>query len=131
MLHYINGLQYLFELCNFGQKYSRYILEEVSSKIPRLEKIKEYSNKIDEIDELQKLIKHTYPHLSPIIDYLTVQKGNLNGINIIELAEGSFTLYNEASNLISIIHELLEKTVAEHKIKNKISSINNEFNSNR
>ena len=128
LLNSLSGLQHLYELSDFGKKYSRYILEEISSSVPRLEKIKEYSAKIDEIDGLTKLVKQTHPHLSPLIDFYTVQKGNLPGDNIVELTESSFLLYNDAINTISVLYELMEKTIAEHKTKNKITENSTEQN---
>ena len=121
LLNSLSGLQHLYELSDFGKKYSRYILEEISSSVPRLEKIKEYSAKIDEIDSLTKLVKQTHPYLSPVIDFYTIQKGNLAGENIVELTESSFLLYNDAINTISVLYELIEKTITEHKTKNKIT----------
>ena len=49
LLDTLTGLQHLYELSEFGKKYSRYILEEISSQTPSITKIKEYSKKIDEI----------------------------------------------------------------------------------
>jgi len=103
-------------------------LEEISSSIPRIEKIKEYSAKIDEIDSLTKLVKQTHPHLSPVIDFYTVQKGNLAGDNIVELTESSFLLYNDSLNAISVLYELIEKTITEHKTKNRITDTSTEYN---
>ncbi|OFZ27166.1 MAG: hypothetical protein A2381_10955 [Bdellovibrionales bacterium RIFOXYB1_FULL_37_110] len=128
LLNTLNGLQHLYELSDFGKKYSRYILEEISSSIPRIEKIKEYSAKIDEIDSLTKLVKQTHPHLSPVIDFYTVQKGNLAGDNIVELTESSFLLYNDSLNAISVLYELIEKTITEHKTKNRITDTSTEYN---
>ncbi len=114
LLRYLEGMQPLFELAEFGQKYSRYILEEIASSTPNLNKIKNYSKKIDEIDSLQKIIKETYPGLSPIIDYFTVVKGNIPGENIVDLTENSFITYNGYSTVIAATYELFEKTIAQH-----------------
>ena len=90
LLDAMTGLQHLFELSEFGQKYSRYILEEISSATPSIAKIKEFSKKIDEIDHLQSMVQKTSPYLAPIIDYFTVRKGNLFGDNIVKLTESSY-----------------------------------------
>ena len=37
----MSGLQHLFELSDFGKRYSRYILEEIASQTPSVNKIKE------------------------------------------------------------------------------------------
>lgn len=109
----ISGIRHAYELCEFGKKYSRYILEEISSPTPSLELIKGHSEKIDEIDGLLVIVKNTFPRLSPIIDYLTVAKGNLFGGNIVQLSESAFFTYNEGANLLSVIYDLIEKTLKE------------------
>lgn len=115
----MGGLQHLFELSEFGKKYSRYILEEISSQTPNLVKMKEYSAKVDEIDSLLQVLKANYPILSPIVDYSTVAKANLHGENIVQLTESSFYVFEEVSSLTRIVYELSEQTISEYKLKNK------------
>ena len=123
LLDAMTGLQHLFELSEFGQKYSRYILEEISSATPSITKIKEYSKKIDEIDHLQAMVQKTSPFLAPIIDYFTVRKGNLFGENIVKLTESSYYCFEENAQLTSIMYELIQNTIAEYKISgSKINS---------
>lgn len=116
LLDAMTGLQHLFELSEFGQKYSRYILEEISSATPSITKIKEFSKKIDEIDNLQAMVQKTSPYLAPIIDYFTVRKGNLFGDNIVKLTESSYYCFEENASLASVMYELIQNTIAEYKI---------------
>lgn len=116
LLAALSGLQHLFELSDFGKKYSKYILEEISSPTPSISKIKEFSKKIDEIDHLQSLVQKTSPYLAPIIDYFTVRKGNLYGDNIVKLTESSYYCFEESAHLCSIMYELVQNTIAEHKL---------------
>jgi ADP-heptose:LPS heptosyltransferase len=116
LLDAMTGLQHLFELSEFGQKYSRYILEEISSATPSISKIKEYSKKIDEIDHLQTMVQKTSPYLAPVIDYFTVRKGNLFGENIVKLTESSYYCFEENASLTSVMYELIQNTIAEYKI---------------
>lgn len=109
------GIQHLYELCEFGMKYSRYILEDISSPTPSMVKIKEFSKKIDEVDQLQALVKKTHPLLSPIIDYMALRKANLFGENVVQLTESSYYVYEEAHSSMKILYELVEKTIVEHK----------------
>lgn len=109
------GVQHLYELCDFGMKYSRYILEEISAETPSVVKIKEFSKKIDEVDQLQLLVKKTHPHLASIVDYLSLRKANLFGENIVQLTESSFLVYEEIHSAMKILYELIEKTIVEHK----------------
>jgi hypothetical protein len=117
------GVQHLYELCEFGMKYSRYILEDISSATPSVVKIKEFSKKIDEVDHLQSLVKKTHPLLSPIIDYLALRKANLYGENVVQLTESSYYVYEETHSAMKILYELVEKTIVEHKsTQSKITS---------
>ncbi len=115
LLDAMTGLQHLFELSEFGKKYSRYILEETSSETPSIARIKEYSKKIDEIDNLQAMVQRTSPGLAPIIDYFAVRKANLFGDNIVKLTESSYYAFEECAHLVSILFELIENTISEHK----------------
>ena len=121
LLHYASGIQTLYELCEFGQKYTKFILEEVASQNPNLQKIREFSEKIDEIDRLQNIVKDNYPGLAPLVNYFTVLKGNVEGSNLVELSENSFLNYHANAALVSAFYELLSNTIAEfkHKGKNK------------
>lgn len=115
LLDAITGLQHLYELSEFGKKYSRYILEEISSQTPSIIKIKDYSKKIDEIDQLQAMVQKTSPNLAPIIDYFAVRKANLFGDNVVKLTESSYYAFEECASLCSILFELIENTISEHK----------------
>jgi len=116
LLEALTGLQHLFELSEFGKKYSRFILEEISSQTPSISRIKDYSKKIDEIDQLQALVQKTSPQLAPVIDYLAVRKGNLFGDNVVKLTESSYVAFDECANICSVLFELIENTIAEHKL---------------
>jgi ADP-heptose:LPS heptosyltransferase len=124
MLTTLAGLQHLFELSDFGKRYSRYILEEISSATPSIIKIKDFSKKIDEIDQLQTMVQKTSPYLSPFIDYFIVRKANLNGDNIVSLAENSYHAFEECGNLSKILYELIENAIAEFKIANPRNELN-------
>lgn len=100
---------HLFELAEFGKKYSRYILEEISKKAPEINKIKDYSKKIDEVDRLLDVLVEANELIAPIVDYGVVAKSNLSGNNLVSLTESSFYVYQEMSNAASIIHEFLTK----------------------
>lgn len=99
----------LYELAEFGKKYSRFIIEEISNNTPNLKSIKSYSLKIDEIDRLLDILSTASPLLSPIVDYAKVAKSNLYGGNIVELTESAFYIYQEISNTTSIIYDFITK----------------------
>jgi hypothetical protein len=84
-----------------------------------LQKIKEYSEKIDEIERLSKLLLKTAPLLTPIVNFFTAMRANLQGSNIVELTEGTYLTFHDTSVVISIIYELIEKTIAEYQLKQK------------
>lgn len=120
LLNTLKGLQTLYELAEFGKKYSRYILEEISGKTPDIAKIKEFSAKIDEVDSLKEVVKKSYPSSAPIINYFRLKKGNLSGNNLVEITESSFLTYNECAQCTGAAYELIEGTIAEYKLKNNI-----------
>ncbi len=109
--HLQQGVQQYYELCEFGKKYSHYILVEVSKSEPNLDLIKDYADKIDDVDRLQELLKQTYKELTPIIDFYKVMKFNLDGENIVELSESSYIVYNDNSILCSVLYELFGQTI--------------------
>jgi ADP-heptose:LPS heptosyltransferase len=109
--HIQKGIEQYYELCEFGKKYSKFILLEISKKDPQLELIKNYADKVDEVDRLQELLKQTYSELVPIIDFYKVMKFNLHGENIVELSESSYVVYNDNSIMCSILHELFGQTI--------------------
>lgn len=119
LVNILTALQNLFELSEFGKKYSKYILQEVSTKTPDLTKIKEYSKKIDEIDNLQLMVKNSFPQLSPIIDYFNVVKANLKGENIVHLTESSYLNFSNTGMFSSIIYELIEKVLEKNKLRSE------------
>lgn len=112
----LDQIQRLFELNDFGKKYTQFILEEISSKTPSLAKIKEYSKKIDEIDQLMNLVLNTCPFLAPVIEYGLLKKSNLLGENIVQLSESAYLIYEQSAQTCSIIYELIENIIAEYKI---------------
>jgi len=129
LLDALTGLQHLFELSEFGKKYSRYILEEISSQTPSISKIKEYSKKIDEIDQLQAMVLKTSPNLAPIVDYLAVRKANLHGDSVVKLTESSYYAFEESASVCSIMFELIENAISEHKLSS--GKTNNRTDANK
>ncbi len=118
---------HIFELSEFGKKYSRYILEEISNKTPDISKIKGFSKKIDEVDRLLDVLIETSPYIAPIVDYGVVAKSNLYGDNLVQLTESSFYIYQEMANCASIIYEFLSKL---NLVKEAPNQINNQNRNN-
>ncbi len=116
LLKLMEGINYLYELAEFGKKYSLTIVEEVAKQSPSLSKIKATSQKVDEIDRLAELVKGSHPALAPIVDFYGLMRANLSGGNIVEIAQHSFFVYQDTALACSVLNELIEKTVAEHKI---------------
>jgi hypothetical protein len=111
------GIEQYFELCEFGKRYSRFILTEVGKDQPSIPDIQEFGNKIDDIDRLQDLLKKTYPELTCIIDFYKVVKSNLQGDNVVEISESSYIVYNDNGILCSIIFDLIQGIINKHDIK--------------
>lgn len=112
--NYQEGIKHLYQINEFGKKYSTYILQEVASQTPSIEKIKDFSRKIEDVDKLMLTIKETYPLLSPVIDYYAVVKSNLEGDNVVGLTENAYITYENGSIYCSVLNELIDKTIAEY-----------------
>ena len=109
------GLNHLIELNKFGRTYSRYIIEEIESKTPDITKIKKYSNKLLEVDQLSMRLKEVYPHLSPLIDYYQVSKANVPGTTIKAMTEFSLIIYHEALGAAEVLLEFITATLKNSK----------------
>lgn len=129
LLHYIEGIKNLYELNNFGSKYSNYILDETSSATPDIAKIKNHAKKIGEIDQLSSILKRTFPLLAPIVDLYNVAKGNLVGETIIDLAQSSLITYHDSNSAVSVMFELIENIVEKNNHQTKNISTNNSLTS--
>lgn len=112
---YLNGISHLYELSEFGKKYAKYILEELTQESPSTEKLRKYSEQIDEVDSLQRSLKKPFPELSPILDYFAVMRANTAGESLVEITTNTFFLYNDASLICSIFYELLEKVMNQNE----------------
>lgn len=115
----VGAIQNLYELCTFGMKYCGHILKEIASSSPSIKELKVISKKIDEIDQLVGTIGRTYPNLSPVTNMLKIQKSNLDGVNLVEMSESSYHVYQRVSQVSSILYELIGKTTDNYKITSK------------
>lgn len=111
--NYEKGIEQLYQLNEFGITYANYILKETLSKEPNLNNIKDYSNKIAEIDNLALMIKENHPYLAPVIDFYHVMKANIFGRDTKELSKELTLIYQEENNVLKITHDFLIR------IKNK------------
>ena len=110
------GIKQLYELSEFGKKYSKYILAELAKESPSLEDIQKFSEKIDDIDKLSELVKKTHSELTPMIEYYMVTKSNLIGDSLVEISESSYLVYNDQANSSSIIYELINSLIRKTKM---------------
>jgi len=118
---YIKGVTHLFELFEFGKKYTKFIIEEFQLPRPGLENIKAHSTKIDEINELLTKIQSSFPMLSPLIKYSQITLSNITGNTIPQMAQNSFYSYQDSGLACRIVYELI-KTIFE---RNNIILANN------
>jgi hypothetical protein len=128
-LHFtLTGIQQLYDLSSLGKKYCRYILEEIASATPSLEKIKTYSTRIDELAQLEKTILTKFKVLRPAIDYHSLSRANSKGDNLVELTHNTYNSYEDMGNMCGILYDLSEKTLVEYKVrKGKGTSVPNEI----
>lgn len=110
--NYLSGVNNLFELYNFGINFANGIITEAESDNPDINEIQHLSAKLEEIDQLTILNKTHFPHLAPFIDYFVVAKSNVEGKNIIEMANNTLVLLHNASNLTAVLFEFVEQAIS-------------------
>lgn len=111
LFNLLSGIENLFELYNFGMKFSKQISDEKSPSKANISKIQAQVDKLTEIDNLIGLTKNTYPKLAPIIDYFTVIKANSMSENIFDIAQDNLLAYYEAQSITKIVYDLVETTL--------------------
>ncbi|MCF8058164.1 MAG: glycosyltransferase family 9 protein [Bacteriovoracaceae bacterium] len=111
LIHINSGIEQMFQLCEFGKKYSKDVLVEISKDNPSIDRIKTLGDKVQEVDQLMDLLNNAYPELQPIVDFYKVIKSNLHGDNVVEISESSYLVYNDNSVLCSLLYELINNTV--------------------
>jgi ADP-heptose:LPS heptosyltransferase len=108
------NISQLFDLCQHGTNFSRYILEEISKTSPCLKTIRDYGAKIDEIDQLIGKVQAISPILTPICQTILLKKSQLEPGHLVQLTEQTFLIYNKGVSLCRMITELntaaIEKT---------------------
>lgn len=122
------GIEQLYQLCEFGKKYSKDVIVEISKDSPGIEEIKRLGDKVQEVDQLMDLLLKAYPELQPITDYYKVVKANLHGENIVDISESSYLVYNDNEVLCSLIYELINKTIGASEGNTKKSNTTKEGN---
>ena len=120
---YLEGINNLFDLYNFGIKFSNRIVEECGKDRVDSAVIKDSLAKLTEIDQLCNVTKAAYPLLAGLIDFFFVHKGNVAGDDILEVAHANLLAYYDASNLASVLNEFIEKSIGPQI--NKVSNSQN------
>lgn len=116
--HYQEGLNNLFDLYNFGVKFSNRIITECALDKPKPAVIKESIEKLTEIDQLCNTTKKSYPHLAGLVDYFFVHKANSEGDDILGVAQAHLLAYYDASNLVAVLNDFVAKSVSPYMDKN-------------
>ncbi len=118
---YLSGINYLYELYNFGMKYSNKIIEISESENIDIKAIQENINKLGEIDNLCNITKKTYPLLKGLVDYFYVNKANAIGDNLVDISKNNLLNYYDASNLVAVLHDFIEKSIKPHVAPSKLN----------
>lgn len=111
LYHHREGVNYLFELINFGLKFSNAIVNEAAAPNIDIDYINGLVSKLGEIDNLLTLTKKPYPLLQPLVDYFYVEKANVAGRNIKEISENSLLLYYSLNNMCKVLYDLMTSTL--------------------
>jgi len=111
LTHIQSGVEQLFQLCEFGKKYSKDIIFELAKDDPKIAEVKRLGDKIQEVDQLMELLLNAYPNLRPAVDFYKVKKSNLHGDNVVEISESSYLVYNDQGVLCSLLYDLIQTTL--------------------
>lgn len=114
LYEYIKGINYLYELYNFGIKYSNSIISNSESAKIDFKEIQDSISRIGEIDQLCSITKKTYPLLKGLVDYFYVNKANAQGESLIEISRSNLLNYYDAANLTTVLYDFIEKTIQPH-----------------
>ena len=79
----------------------------MTSSSPDFKKIKEYGDKIDEIDTLSNNLKIAYPCLGSVIDYFHYSRLMAPGENLNDITQNIFFIFEEYLSFLEIILELI------------------------
>lgn len=126
--HLQSGVEQLFQLCEFGKKYSKDIIFELAKDDPKIAEVKRLGDKIQEVDQLMDLLLNAYPSLRGVVDFYKIKKSNLNGDNVVEISESSYLVYNDQGILCSLIYDLMTTTISSNQIETDNKSIAKEGN---
>ena len=113
---YLDGTNYLFEIYNFGSKYSNKLTSAVSSPKLDMNEVQEYITKLNEVDELSTVTKNSYPLLKGFVDYFYVNKANASGDNLVDISKSNLLNYYDASNLVAALSDFIEKSISPHSV---------------
>lgn len=123
MAHYLDGVNYLYELYSFSVKYSNSILQELSNQKPNEELINKDIEKMNEIDHLCNITMTNYPLLADLINTLYVRKVNTSGNNLKEIIQEQLIIFCDGIHLTQALYSLIEKTVGPSIIKKEIREV--------
>jgi hypothetical protein len=105
--HYEKATKNLRDLIGLGKRYAIFIIQELTDSSPDFKKIKEYGDKIDEIDTLSAKLKVAYPCLGSAIDYFHFSRLMAQGENLNDITQNVFFIFEEYFNFLEIILELI------------------------
>lgn len=112
---HIKGAQHIFELYQFGMKYTNAILVELEKKTPNLQAMKDNIQRLSEIDQLCAMTKRNNPFLKPLVDFFFVNKANALGSDLKEITQNNLLSFFDAQSLVQITYELMNKIVVSHE----------------
>jgi ADP-heptose:LPS heptosyltransferase len=123
--NYLLGVQNLYELYNFAQRFTANIILEMESGKVTPEVYKTFINRLNEVDQLAQVNKNTFPMLAPIIDYFQVSRMNIPGETLIDMLGNTLVSLKDAENLCAVLYDLVEKTLlnAQIPLDNKVNNV--------
>lgn len=109
---HLEGTNYLFELYGHGFNFCNNILNETDKDNPNVKVIQDQVTKLGEIDNLCNITKDSFKFLGPLVNFFYVNRANAQGKNIIEITNNNLISFHDSTNMVAIIADLMEKTIA-------------------
>lgn len=113
LFNHREGVGHLFELINFGMKFTNEIIKQINGINYSQNIVNENMIKLSEIDRLMQVTKSTYPLLQPIIDYFYVSKANTKGHGAKEVFENNLVLYYSLNNMCKVVYDLITSCIGD------------------
>lgn len=105
------GLEMFYELNGFGEKFTKYLLDDIAKSKLDSSVLSKHTEKIQEVDQLSFNLGERFPLLAPLIDYYHLRKNQLTEQNLESITRSLCVIYQEAAAVTSAKYELINSII--------------------